>query len=154
MAVQTDFLDISFFVSGGDYRNSTFTGTTLSGVSGSGQFLLVNMTTSAFTIQTSSAGSTLRQLGVLQNKPSTGLAADVKIFGVSKVVLGSTVSIGSVAVGQLVGISSVTTGAVSVASSTTAFPVGVALEAASTAGTIFSVMLFGAGAGTGYLFGV
>ncbi len=154
MAVQTDFLDVGFLVSVGDYRNSTLQGTTYLGPSGSGQYGLVNMTTQSLTVALSSAGSTLRILGVLQNKPSTGLACDIKIAGVSKVFLGSTVSIGSVAVGQLLGISSVSTGAVSVASSTTAFPIGLALEAASTAGTIFSAFLFGAGAGSGYLFGV
>lgn len=149
MAVQTDFLDVGFFVSGGDYRNSTLTGTTLSGPNGSGQFLVVTASTTVeYTVNVAGAGSTLGLIGVLQNKPSTGVAADVKIHGVSKVVLGSTTGVaGTVTFGSPLAISSVSSGCVSFASSTAAYRVGMSLQGVSTAGTVFSAVLYGPGGG-------
>ncbi len=144
MAVQTDFLDVGFFISGGDYRNSTITGTTLSGVNGSGQFLLVNMATGStdLTIVTSTLGSTQVILGVLQNKPSTGQAADVKIVGVSKVVMGSTTGTFLPTAGSKLSASSVSSGCVSPFSSTASY-VGIALTSPSATGAVFSALIYG-----------
>ncbi len=143
MAVQTDFLDIGFFVSGGDYRNSTITGTTLSGVNGSGQYLLVNMSSGStdLTVVVSTLGSTLPILGVLQNKPSTGLAADVKFCGVSKVILGSTTGTFLPTAGSRLSASSVSSGCVSAFSSTASY-VGICLTAPTATGAIFSALLY------------
>lgn len=61
----------------------------LAGPSGSGQFLAVALSTAV--ARTSVLASVLGQqiYGVLQNKPNIGEAADVGLFGISKMVVGS-----------------------------------------------------------------
>jgi len=83
----TDTLNIST----ADYRNSTQSGTTRMGPSGSGQFLAVKQSTvNAGVIYTTTlAGQPAA--GILQNKPKDGEAAAVAIFGISKAVAGSTI---------------------------------------------------------------
>lgn len=85
-----------------DARNSTNTGTTLAGPNGSGQFLAVTLSTAgtstgtrtvqiASTLAGANFGAAGNQFyGILQNKPRGGEAADVGIFGISKMVAGST----------------------------------------------------------------
>ena len=64
--------------------------------SGSGQFLFVYLSASRAVTPSGTAG---RQVyGVLQNAPKTGQAADVGIFGITKVVTGS----GGVTAGSIV----------------------------------------------------
>lgn len=136
MTVQTDFCDIGFLVAAGDYRNSTITGTTLAGPSGSGQFCLMEITTS-LTIGLTTTGSTQPIVGVLQNKPATGIACDLKFLGISKVVCGSTAT--AIVPGTWLAASTLA-GAVCAYTSTASF-VGYSLEAPSTLGTVFAAFL-------------
>lgn len=88
-------------------------------------------------------------IGVLQNKPASGQAAQVRIYGVSKVVAG-----GAVAKGALV--ASDATGKAKTAVATTAdttsgalsgsHVAGIALQSAGAAGEIISVALLPMGA--------
>src|SRR5512143_3332242 len=82
-------------VLGFDARNSTFTGTTLAGVNGSGQYLAVRLSTLADrTVLLASTVATMTPAyGILQNKGSTGQVADVGVFGVSKAICGATANI-------------------------------------------------------------
>lgn len=72
-------------VAAANYGNSQ----SLAGPSGSGQFLAVAASQSAdrTSVLASSAGQQI--YGILQNKPATGEACDVGIFGVTKAVVGS-----------------------------------------------------------------
>ncbi len=147
MSVQTDFLDIGFLVSDNDCRNSTITGTTLMGPSGSGQYLVVRVSTvnsMAFALSTVQ-GSSQFTLGILQNKPSTGIAGDIKCWGVSKVVCGSTGTPGAITVGAKLTLSATSSGTVQVFSSTSGFAIGVALEAPTSVGQVFSAVIYGPG---------
>lgn len=114
-----------------DFRNSTLTGTTLAGPSGSGQFLAVVQSTTVdrTCALPSTAGSTgLPIYGICQNKPRGGEAIDVGIFGVSKCVAGAAIVRGSqlmasaTAAGMLITYSTAAGGQV--------VSVGVALESA------------------------
>lgn len=114
-----------------DFRNSTQTGSTLSGPNGSGQYLaVIQSTTTDRTLGlASSTGSTgLPIYGICQNKPRGGDAVDVGIFGVSKYVAGATITRGqnlmlsATAGGTLIPYSTTNTG--------NPVPIGVALESA------------------------
>lgn len=73
-------------VAAANYSNSQ----SLHGPSGSGQFLAVKLGSTARTVTL--ASSAIDNIyGILQNKPKTGEAAEVCIFGVCKAVSGSTV---------------------------------------------------------------
>ena len=67
------------------------TGGTTGGASGSGQYLAVVLTSAGRTSAVAStAGAQI--YGILQNKPASGGACDVGIFGVSKAVAGGTIA--------------------------------------------------------------
>lgn len=143
MAVEGPKIDLGWCVSGFDARNGTLSGTTRSGPSGSGQFLAVQLSTTVDKTVNLCTVAGMKPLGILQNKPSTGIAADVCIFGVSKVVAGST----AIAAGQELETS--TLGAmIPFSSATGIYPCGRALEAATTNGQIFSALIYGAGVGS------
>jgi hypothetical protein len=152
MATESPLLhDGSQCVSNFDARNSSVTGTTLAGPSGSGQFLAVLLATTADrTIVQTSSGSTGQLIyGILQNKPSTGIAADVGIFGITKAVAASTtITAGS----EVMTSGSSMTGRLTLYS-TTVGPgtarLGRALESATTAGQVFTMALYGFGMGGG-----
>ena len=140
MTVQTDFLRVGFLVSDNDFRNSTITGTTWQGPNGSGQFLPMRVSTAntlAFTLCTT---STIRSLGILQNTPSTGIAGDINILGVSKVVAGST----SITLGQELMIGS-SSGTLIAFTTTSNYSVGRALEVPSAVGALFAAFIYGSG---------
>jgi hypothetical protein len=136
---------------GFDARNSTLTGTTLGGPSGSGQFLPVTLGTTNFTVIAPTSGG--RIYGVLQNKGSTGQVADVAIFGVCKAIC-----VSSFAAGALLGVStlgfasgsSLAVGFGPYSSAAGIYAVGIARESA-TPGAVFSMLLYGGGAGSGGL---
>jgi hypothetical protein len=66
----------------------------LAGVNGSGQFLAVMLTSAGRTSVTATV--TGQQIyGILQNKPGTGQAADVGIYGVTKAMAGGTIAAGA-----------------------------------------------------------
>lgn len=127
-------------VSGFDARNSTNTGSTQRGPNGSAQFLAVRQSTSVDRTVMPCTAAGIAIYGILQNKPSTGIAADVGIFGVTKAVGGSS----AIAPGMALMVSSsgdmipFTTGNV---------PIGTAIEACAAVGQVFSMALYGFGMG-------
>lgn len=138
MATESPLIrDGSQTVSGFDARNSSITGTTRLGPNGSGQFLAVQLSTVERTVSLTTA-SGANAYGILQNKPSTGIAADVGIFGISKAVAGST------AITPGLDLIADSSGALApVAASTTSMKIARALEAATAVGQIFTVYLYG-----------
>lgn len=133
-----------------DARNSTITGTTLAGPSGSGQFLLVTVSAArvvsfcSTTFQNLSSGNTT-VYGVLQNKPGPGQAADVAFVGITKIVGGSTAISG----GTVLMNSSTTAGvAVPWVTGTSGRAFGEAIEACSNVGAVFTARLYGQGVGS------
>ena len=128
---------------GFDARNSTFSGTTNVGPSGSGQFCCVTLSTTGnarmLYLPTSSG---LQIYGVLQNKGSSSQVADVGIFGITKVVCANS----SIAIGNLVMVSSAGGGVCAYSTVVGNFPIGRALEGA-VVGQVFTMALYGFGAG-------
>src|SRR5947209_11022887 len=88
----------SILSTGFDFRNSTLTGTTLAGPSGSGQFLLVTISTgrtiTAFTSTMSNYSTLAFVYGVCQNKLRPGDAVDAGIFDLTRRVSGSSSIVG------------------------------------------------------------
>lgn len=97
----------------------------------SGQFLAVKIT-AARAVNLASAGGELIY-GILQNKPTSGQAADVGFIGVTKAVAGAAFSAGA----QLM----TDTSARLITSTGTNHRVATALEAATGAGQLITVML-------------
>lgn len=130
---------------GFDARNSTFSGSTWPGPSGSGQFCPVALSTvTARMVLQASSGN--RMYGVLQNKGSSSQVADVGIFGITKAICVSSIAIGqqvSVSTGGVAG-STAGTGFGPYSSAAGVYPVGVAVESA-TAGQVFTLALYGFG---------
>ena len=129
-------------------QNSSITGTTLAGPSGSGQFLVVTLSTTnvarTVTIASTLAGAnSVNAYGVLQNKPGPGLAADVGIFGVSKVVGGTT----TILAGSPLAMSSTVSGLVSLWSAGLGTRVGQALEPVTAVGQVISAAIYAFGVG-------
>lgn len=143
MAVEGPKIDLGWCISGGDYRNSTNSGTTRGGPSGSGQFLAVQLSTVTSLTVNLTTVSGMKMLGLLQNKPSTGIAADVAIFGISKAVAGLTI-----AAGQELQVSSTQAGAlIPFSSAAGIYPVARALESAASVGQVFSAFIYGGSGG-------
>lgn len=124
-------------ISGFDARNSSVTGTTLSGPNGSAQFLAVKMSTVALTVSLTT-GSGERMMGLLQNKPSTGIAADVGYQGFSKAVAGATITPGV----ELM-VSSTAAGTL-IPATTGLYAIGRSINGAAV-GEVFDAYLFGNG---------
>jgi hypothetical protein len=76
-------------------------------------------------------GVTDKPIGVLQNSPASGQAAEICIFGITKVV-----SDGTTAAGDLIGTSSDAQAAVYTASDTTKYICGQAIEAGAASEVI------------------
>lgn len=140
MANESPLVHWGWGKSGFDARNSTYSGTTRGGLNGSGQFLAVQCSTTADLTVNVCTVAGMKITGILQNKPSTGIAADVGIFGVSKAVAGSS----AIAAGQELMVSSTTPGAlIPYATASGQFPVARSLEAAGTVGQLFSALIYG-----------
>ena len=148
MAVADPRIDLGWLVlsTANDARRSTITGTTLQGPNGSGQFLGVVMSTSALTCQLASStsgvsGSTLglAYLGILQNTPGPGQAADICIFGVTKAVAG----LGTITPGTWLQYSSTAAGVITPYAGGNGRGIGIALETATSVGQVFSMALYG-----------
>lgn len=121
-----------------DFRNSTLTGSTLAGPNGSGQFLGV-FVSAARTISLCSTTflnlSTVSVFyGICQNKPRPGDAVDVGIFGVTKMVCGST----SITPGTALQMSSTNAGVVVPWAGGNGRPIGFAIEGSLTVGQVFA----------------
>jgi hypothetical protein len=132
-----------------DARNSTITGTTLAGPSGSGQFLLVTLSSARIvtfcstTFQNLSTANTTIY-GVLQNKPAGGQASDIAFAGITKIVSGSSSIVG----GSVLMNSSTLAGvAVPWATGTSGRAFGEAIEASASAGAVITARLYGVGVG-------
>jgi hypothetical protein len=105
----------------------------------SSQFLFVKMTSTDRTVDVCSAATDI-VLGILQDEPTTGQAAGVRVYGHSKVVLGEVV-----AAGALVGTS--TEGkaiTITAGSSTTAYIAGQCVVGGNT-GEVGEIILRPAG---------
>lgn len=96
------------------------------------QFYCVKLTTTGRAVNLASTGGE-QVYGVLQNKPTSGQAADVGILGISKAIAGNTVT----AADQLM---TDTSGRLITATSTN-HRVAVALEAATATGQIITVAI-------------
>ena len=125
-----------------DARRSSITGTTLNGPNGSAQFYPVFMSTTNDLQVTLSTGGTTPStfapiLGILQNTPAAGGVADVAIFGISKMLAGSTFVRGT-----LLQPSSTTAGVVTTYLQGNGAPIGIALETVSSTGAVFTGALF------------
>ena len=132
-------------VLGFDARNSTITGTTLYGPSGSGQYCAVVLGTTARTLRLpTSAGEQI--YGVLQNKGSTGSVADVGIFGITKAVAAFTASSDAITPGVLVRASTLAGGFLLYSTVAGTYPAGIALTGAAN-GDVFTMALYGFGRG-------
>lgn len=83
------------------------------------------------------AGAGAKCIGVLQNEPSTGQAASVRVMGITKAISGAAVTVGDAVASDAAG--------KVVTQATTAVTVGVALEAAGGADEIISVLLLPGG---------
>jgi hypothetical protein len=134
----------NILTTGQDFRNSTLTGTTLSGPSGSGQFLLVTFSTTTrqltlFTSTMINMSTAQAVYGVCQNKPRPGDAVDVGIFGISKTVAG----LGGIVGGTVLQASSTASGVVTPFLGGNGRAVGIAIEGSTVAGTVFSAFIGG-----------
>jgi hypothetical protein len=126
-----------------DARRASITGTTLNGPNGSAQFFPVFASTTNDLQVTLSTGGTIAStnitcVGILQNTPGPGEAADVGIFGVTKAIAGSTF-----VRGQLLSPSGSIAGGVTTYSTGNGPPIGFAMESVTSTGTVFTMGLFG-----------
>lgn len=142
MANEAPKIDWGWGISGTDMRNSTLSGTTRGGPNGSGQFLAVQLSTTVDLTANLCTVSGMPIMGICQNKPSTGIAIDVTIFGMTKAVAAST----AIAAGQELQNSSTQPGAmIPFSSAAGAYAAGRSLTAATAIGQVFSMFLYGGG---------
>lgn len=141
MATESPLLHLGWLAAGADYRNSTNSGTTHAGDNGSPQFQAVRVSTVEDLTVLLCTASGQQALGILQNKPNDGEAADVGVFGVSKAVAGTTTVIAGL---KLMVDSSGCL--IPYASAAGQCSIGVALESPATVGQVFSAMIYGYGA--------
>lgn len=106
----------------------------LNGVNGSGQFLGVFISGARTVAHDGTGGVAI--YGILQNQPKSGQAADVGIFGVSKAVAGASLTANDPLMTDSSG--RVITG------TSTNHRFATALESATAAGQIISVLIHGA----------
>jgi len=94
------------------------------------QFLAVALNSNGKVVK---AKSDTLPIGILQDKPKEGQAANVRMLGISKVVAGGAIAIGDVLTadddGRLI------------AASTGYYPIGIALEAAAQAGQVVTAFI-------------
>lgn len=123
-----------------DARRSSITGSTLNGPNGSAQFFPVVMSTVAFTVNlsTGTTPSTLIPvIGILQDTPGPGAVADICVAGVTKAIAG----LGTITPGLLLQTSSTSGGYVTPLLGGNGPAIGVALEAATAVGQVFTMLL-------------
>ena len=126
-------------IAAANYGNSaSIAGVNQSGTtgSGSGQFLCVVKNTTSRQVAVAAATAGLKVYGILQNKPAALQAADVGIFGISKVVADSA----GVTCGDFLMTSSNTAGC-AMTWTTTHYSFGQALETAA-AGAVFTAFIY------------
>jgi hypothetical protein len=135
-----------------DARRSSITGTTLNGPNGSAQYFPVFLSTSVArtvvlgTTLLGAAGSTVEAFyGILQNTPGPGQAADVGIFGISKAIAGTT----TIVFGGPLQTSSTAPGYLVPWAGGNGPKIGIAIEVPTGVGQVFTMALYGFGAGPG-----
>src|SRR6266576_4608379 len=153
MAVQSPLFEIGWLTLStlDDARRASITGTTLNGPNGSGQFYWVYTSTVTGADRQVRLGSSnitpstvVQVLGILQNAPGPGEAADIGFIGVTKAIAGTT----SIVNGTLLQVSSAPVGQ---AGQVVPFAlgngptIGYALEAPTSTGAIFSIFLNSSG---------
>lgn len=106
----------------------------LNGLNGSGQFLAVTISGSRTVAHAGTQGVAV--YGILQNQPKSGQAADVGIFGISKAVAGASITANDP-------LETDSTGRV-ITGTSTDHRWATALESATAAGQIISVLIHGA----------
>ncbi len=126
-------------------NSSTYLGSTaLAGPSGSGQYLAVRLSTTLgdrVVALASTATTGVPICGILQNKGSSGSAADIGFVGISKVVCGATANITN---GVQLEVSSTAPGTMIAYSSAAAInAVGMALETPGGVGAVFTAYIYG-----------
>lgn len=142
MAVDSPLQHLGWCVADFDARNSSITGTTQGGPNGSYQFCAVRLSTTADLTISRCTLTTQMPLGILQNKPSTGIAADVGYGGPSKCVAGSTAIIAG---GELM---SDTDGQlIPYVAGASVARIGRAMEDAGSVGQIFTAFIYSPGVG-------
>jgi hypothetical protein len=129
------FHDGAQCTSSANYAGTSLGGSSFLGVGTSAQFLVVSI--SAARVVTICTGPTAVPYGILQNTPLATDAADVGIFGITKAVAGAAITAGTLLQAGTAG----TLGQV-VPWVTTNFRLGVAIEAASGQGVVFTMFLF------------
>lgn len=134
------------FVSTNDMRNSTMSGTTRMGPSGSGQFLAVRASTVTAGVFYPTTANGVAGYGILQNKPVVGEVGAIAIFGVSKAVAGTTTI---TAGGDLMVDSSGCLVAYSSAAGQARFGKQVGATVPAAVGEVFSALIYGGGLGGG-----
>lgn len=137
MSFEYGLQHLGFLVAGVDGRDSTYSGSTHAGPNGSLQFMAVRASTVADVtiLGCTAAGQAI--MGVLQNKPGIGEAADVGIEGISKCVAGSTFGPG---IELMVDSSGCLIPYTTVSGQ---FRVGRSQETVGTVGQIFAALLYG-----------
>jgi hypothetical protein len=118
-----------------NYYNPTVA---LLGVNGSGQFLAVSLQ-AARVVQIATGPTAGPIYGILQNTPMAGDVADVGIMGISKAVAGAAITFGQE---LMVGTGGTLGQLVPWASGAANFKVGMAIEAASAQGVVFTMMIY------------
>ncbi len=98
------------------------------------QFFIVKLDSTAKIVLAAAAGDLL--LGVLQNDPNTGQAAQVRILGITKAVAGAAITLGDEVISD-------TAGKVISTAAAGDRILGQALEAAAADGDVISVLLTG-----------
>jgi len=119
MSQQVGTLDLSF-KSGYDYQDE--------------QYYLVKSDTSGSPMTIILGGANEKVIGVLQNEPEQGEAAEVRVDGTSKVVAGTPISVGDM-------VSCDADGKANKVEAADKWAVGIALEEASAAGDIIEILL-------------
>lgn len=132
-------------IAAADFRDSTLSGTTHLGQNGSLQYSAVRLST-VVANDRSLLGCTVAGqeiYGILQNKPGIGQAADVMIFGISKVICGATLQAGNDLMVDSSGY------LIAYASAAGQTRVGKAITTPGAVGEIFTAAIFGFGMGGG-----
>jgi len=123
--------DGSQMVAAANYYNPA---SALAGPGGSGQFLGVNISASrTVAVQTTVGGQIY---GVMQNTPPSGIAADVGIAGITKMVAGASITAGAELMVDASG------RFITWVSGSGYFKVGQALETTSAANNVFTGMIY------------
>jgi hypothetical protein len=113
-------------------------GSALLGVNGSAQFLVMSIQ-AARVVQIAPSKASI-PYGILQNTPMAGEAADIGIMGVSKAVAGAAITAGQEVTAGTGG----TLGQV-IPWVTSGYKIGMAIEAASAQGVVFTIWLYSGG---------